>query len=160
MRLARLRLNRRPYCSSSGSSSTDRAKLIEYQTEGLIRLRVQFIYKQDSATTTSPCSRVGKNTNTTSHRMCMSKYSISQRKSKSLSHRTSQDVNQRTTTRNSPKLISQSHVIASTHMTRRHMVQYKSQYRNITPFSGGMPTFLNSKVNKGPTAHDPDRQCL
>src|SRR6202453_2613404 len=109
--------------------------------------------------TTSPCSRVGKNTNTTSHRMCMSKYSISQRKSKSLIHLTSQDVNQRTTTRNSPKLISQSHVIASTHMTRRHMVQYKSQYRNITPFSGGMPTFLNSKVNKGPTAHDPDRQC-
>src|SRR6202453_5230459 len=75
--------------------------------------------------TTSPCSRVGKNTNTTSHRMCMSKCSISKRKSKR------QDVNQRTTIRNSPKLISQSHVIASTHMTHRHMVQYKSQYRNI-----------------------------
>src|ERR1700677_3730028 len=88
MRLARLRLNRRPYCSSSGSSSTDRAKLIEYQTEGLIRLRVQFIYKQDSATTTSPCSRVGKNTNTTSHRMCMSKCNISQHMSKNISQQT------------------------------------------------------------------------
>ena len=46
VRLARLRLNRRPYCSSSGSSSQDRAKLIEYQTEGLIKLRVQFIYNK------------------------------------------------------------------------------------------------------------------
>ena len=41
-------------------------------------------------------------------------------------------MSQRATTRNSPKLISQSHVIASTHMTRRHMVQYKSQYRNTS----------------------------
>src|ERR1700677_1330638 len=122
-RLARLRLNRRPYCSSSGSSSSDRAKLIEYQTEGLIKLQVQFIYEQDGATTTSLCSRVGKKTNTTSHRMCMSKYSISHRKSKRLNHRPSQDMNQRITTRNSPKLISQSHVIASTHMTPRHMIQ-------------------------------------
>ena len=42
-----LRLDRRPYCSSSGSSSSssqDIAKLIEYQTEGLIKLRVQVIY--------------------------------------------------------------------------------------------------------------------
>src|SRR6202453_2110463 len=46
VRLTRLRLNRRPYCSSSGSSSQDRAKLIEYQTEGLIKLRVQFIYNE------------------------------------------------------------------------------------------------------------------
>src|ERR1700677_2984770 len=80
--------------------------------------------------TTSPCSRVGKNTNTTSHRMCMSKCSISQRRSKSLSHRTNQSVSHRTTICNSPKLISQSHVIASTHMTHRHMIHYKSQYRN------------------------------
>ena len=38
-------MNRRPYCSSLGSLSQDMAKLIEYQTEGLIMLRVQVIYE-------------------------------------------------------------------------------------------------------------------
>ena len=87
MRLARLRLNRRPYCSSSGSSSQDRAKLIEYQTEGLIKLRVQVIYNKTVPLLLVLVVGIGKNTNTTSHRMCMSKYSISQRMSKSISQR-------------------------------------------------------------------------
>ena len=59
------------------------AKLIEYQTEGLIKLRVQFIYKSTVPLLLVLVVGIGKNTNTMSHRMCMSKYSISKRMSKS-----------------------------------------------------------------------------
>ena len=85
MRLARLRLNRRPYCSSSGSSSSDRAKLIEYQTEGLIMLRVQVIYESTVPLLLVLVVGIGKYTNTMSHRMCMTQYRISKHMSKSIS---------------------------------------------------------------------------
>ena len=84
VRLTRLRLNRRPYCSSSGSSSQDIAKLLEYQTEGLIMLRVQVIYKSTVPLLLVLVVGIGKYTNTMSHRMCMTQYRISKRMSKSL----------------------------------------------------------------------------
>src|SRR6202453_1661650 len=87
VRLARLHLNRRPYCSSSGSSSQDRAKLIEYQTEGLIMLRVQFKYNKTVPLLLVLVVGIGKYTSTMSHRMYMTQYSISKRMSKTLSQR-------------------------------------------------------------------------
>src|ERR1700677_4976143 len=86
VRLARLHLSRLPYCSSSGSSSQDMAKLIEYQTEGLIMLQVQVIYESTVPLLLVLVIGIGKNTNTMSHRMCMTKYSIS----KCMSHDISQ----------------------------------------------------------------------
>ena len=72
-------------CSSSGSSSQDRAKLIEYETEGLIMLRVQFKYNKMVPLLLVIVVGIGKYTSTMSHRMCMTQYSISKRMSKTIS---------------------------------------------------------------------------